>query len=71
MKKSAKKGADLASSLTELRYEVEAIVTMVTPNDRHTVIEHQTRTACRIMLASLEHHIRDAEELAHALNRNR
>jgi hypothetical protein len=44
--------------------------TIVQPNGRHTVIEHQTRTACCVMLNSLQRRIQEAEGLARIIAPN-
>lgn len=55
---------DLHERLRDLRYESEAMATIIAPNDRHIVIEHQTRMACTVMLASLQRRVHDVEGLA-------
>jgi hypothetical protein len=55
---------DLEERLRDLRYEAEAMATVIAPNSRHIVIEHQTRMACTVMLASLQRRISDVEGLA-------
>jgi hypothetical protein len=58
---------DLDDRLRKLREEAGAFDTIIKPNDQHTVIEHQTRMACSVMLDSLMRRIRDAESLARLL----
>jgi hypothetical protein len=54
---------DLAGRLGKLEHEAEAFDTIIKPNGEHTVIEHKTRTACGVLLDSLQHRIRDARAL--------
>jgi hypothetical protein len=44
--------------------------TLIEPNDKHTVTEHQTRTACGVLLDGLQRRIRDVEGLARLLVRD-
>lgn len=61
---------DLVGRLRKLSHEAEAFSTVMQPNGKHVQIEYQTRTACCVMLDSLQHHIRDAEGLAQLLVRD-
>lgn len=61
---------DLGGRLQRLEHEAEAFETIIKPNGEHTVIEHQTRTACRVMLDSLQRRIRDVRGLAQLLVRD-
>jgi hypothetical protein len=61
---------DLAERIVKLEDEAEAFATIIMPNGRHTVIEHQTRLACGVMLDSLQRRIRDVRGLARLLVRD-
>lgn len=61
---------DLVDRLEKLEGEAEAFATLIEPNGNHTVIEHQTRTACGVLLESLQRRIRDVKGLSRLLVRD-
>lgn len=61
---------DLIDRIFDLEGEAEGTQTFIKPNDHHTVIEHQTRTACGVLIESLQRRIRDVRGLAKLLVRD-
>jgi hypothetical protein len=61
---------DLIGRLVDLECEAEGAATFIKPNGQHTVIEYQTRTACGVLIESLNCRIRDVRGLAKILVRD-
>lgn len=60
---------DLSERLRGLRYEAEAMETIIAPNGKHIVIEYQTRQACSVLLKSLLNRVHEVEQLSLILAR--
>jgi hypothetical protein len=61
---------DLIGRLVDLECEADGTEIFIKPNGQHMVIEYQTRTACGVLIESLQRRIRDVRGLAEILFRN-